>query len=165
MKEILRVLYLTSYQINVLIAVSRAFARVPLIGKALSILTDNLMLVLYGIELTSSSLNIGKLVVGHSAGVVLGGNGIRCNGTLHLSSGVVFGRRFGKGDAPEPEVFFDIDGDLTVGANSVLLGPLKIKGPTTIGALTLVAHDIETPGLYVGTPARRLDRAPLSGDA
>ena len=165
MKRLLRYLYLTSYQINALIALSRAFAKLPLVGKALSILTDNLMLTLYGIELTSRSLDIRKLVVGHSTGVVLGGNGIRCSGTLHLSSGVVFGRRYGRSDAPEPEVFFDIDGDLTIGANSVLLGPLRIKGPTTIGALTLVAHDIEVPGVYVGTPARRLDRPAPAGGA
>lgn len=164
MKELLRYIYLTSYQVNALIALSRAFARVPVVGKLLSMLTDNLMLALYGIELSSRSLDVHKLVVGHSTGVVLGGNGIRCTGTLHLSSGVVFGRRFGRSDAPDSEVFFDIEGDLTVGANSVLLGPLKIKGPTTIGALTLVARDIDAPGVYVGSPARRLECPAPAGD-
>jgi len=165
MKELLRFLYLTSYQLRAFIALSRTLAKLPLVGKLLSIWTDNLMLALYGIEVSSRSLDIKTLVVGHSTGVVLGGNGIRCTGTLHISSGVVFGRRYGRSDIPEPEVFFDIDGDVTIGSNSVLLGPLKIKGPTTIGALTLVAHDIDTPGVFVGTPARRLDRPAPSVDA
>lgn len=157
MRESLRVLYLTSKQIDVLIRLSRWFRSVPLVGKGISILIDNWMLALYGIEVTSHSLAIERLIVGHSTGVVLGGNGIRCTGTLHVSSGVVFGRRYGKAGAIDPENFFDIEGDLTVGANSVLLGPIRIKGPTIIGAMTLVTHDIDEPGIYVGTPARRLE--------
>ena len=156
MPQALRVLYSSTAQIAVAVRVSRATSRVPLIGRALSLLIDNLMLPLYGIELTSRSLEIGKLVVGHSTGVVLGGNGIRCTGTLLVGSGVVFARRYGDAGGNDPEFFFDIEGDLTVGANSVLLGPLSIKGPTTIGALTLVTQDIDTPGTYVGTPARLL---------
>lgn len=162
MKRFFRIFYLTGVQINAWIRISRAFTAIPLIGKPLSILTDNLMLMLYGIELTSTSLHVHRLVVGHSTGVVLGGNGIRCTGTLHLSSGVVFGRRYSDGH-PEPEHFFEIDGDVTIGANSVLLGPLKIKGPVIIGALTLVTNDITEPGVYVGTPARRLDSAAEPG--
>ena len=160
MRDLFRFVYLTSRQIDALIALSRTFAKLPVVGKLLSVLTDNLMLALYGIELSSRSLQIKKLVVGHSTGVVLGGNGIRCTGTLHVSSGVVFGRRYGPGTIEAQEYFFDIDGDLTVGANSVLLGPLKVKGPTIVGAMTLVSHDIEAAGTYVGTPARRLESRP-----
>ncbi len=163
MKDFFRIFYLTTAQINVWIAFSRGCARIPLIGRPLSILTDNLMLALYGIELTSPSLQVNKLIVGHSTGVVLGGNGIRCTGTLHLSSGVVFARRNRPAPQEEPEFFFDIDGDLTIGANSVLLGPLKVKGPVIIGALTLVSHDIDEPGTYVGMPARRLDPGGAAG--
>lgn len=156
LKSFLRIFYLTGPQINAWISISQKFAKIPFVGKIFSILTDRLMLTLYGIELTSTSLQVSELAVGHSTGVVLGGNGIRCTGTLHISSGVVFGRRYAS-DRPEPDHFFDIEGDLTVGSNSVLLGPLKIKGPTIIGALTLVTHDITEPGIYVGIPARRIE--------
>jgi serine acetyltransferase len=162
-KSFLRVLYLPEAQVRAGIALSRGCARLPIIGptvgKALSILIDNMLLTLFGIEVRSTSLQIGRLIVGHSTGVVLGGNGIRCTGTLLVSSGVVFARRHRPSDQPDPEFFFDIDGDLTVGANSVLMGPLKVKGPVTIGALTLVSHDITEPGTYVGMPARRLEPA------
>lgn len=163
MKQVLRLFYSTTTQIGVAVRISRSFARVPVIGKAISILIDNLMLTLYGIELSSRTLTINKLIVGHSTGVVMGGNGIHCTGTLHLSSGVVFARRKANSTESDPHPFFDIDGDLFVGANSVLLGPLKIKGPVTIGALTLVSSDIDEPGVYVGMPARRLPDAVIPG--
>ena len=126
-------------------------------GKLAATICDNFVLYIFGTELTSSSLDIDQLVIGHSTGVVLGGNGIRCTGTLNLSSGVVFGRRYGESKMSDPDPFFDLRGDISIGANSVLLGPLKIVGPTIIGAMTLVTHDIEEPGVYVGIPAKRLN--------
>jgi serine acetyltransferase len=158
MKRYLRVFYLSNVQIALLVRLSRQLERIPLFGRAFSIIIDNTMLLLYGIEVISRSVDVKDLVVGHSTGVVLGGNGIRCTGMLHVSSGVVFGRRYATSAQADSEQtpFFDIDGDLQVGANSVLLGPLRIKGPTVIGALSLVAHDITEPGVYVGSPARRL---------
>lgn len=156
-KNLLRGIYLSSIQIDFLIRLSRSASRFGVFGKAISISLDNLMLTLYGIELTSRMLDIKHLVVGHSTGVVLGGNGIRCTGKLHLSSGVVFARRYGSDAGSGPELFFDIEGDLTVGANTVILGPIKICGPVTLGALTLVTRDILEPGVYVGSPARKID--------
>lgn len=158
MKQAFRLFYSTGVQVRFLIRLSANVRKAWIPGKILSMLIDNLLLALYGLEVTSSSIHVENLIVGHSTGVVLGGNGIRCTGTLHLSSGVVFARRYGAAEGPDPEVFFDIDGDLTIGSNSVLLGPLKIKGPVVIGALTLVSHDIAEPGTYVGTPAKRLVR-------
>lgn len=156
MKNVLLLFYSTGVQTRLLINLSSVVRGGWIPGKALSILIDNMILMLYGLEVTSSSIQVDNLVIGHSTGVVLGGNGIRCTGTLHLSSGVVFARRYGQTESADPEHYFDIDGDLTIGANSVLLGPLKIKGPGVIGALSLVCRDIDQPGTYVGTPAKRL---------
>lgn len=154
-KFFLRHFYLTSYQIVFLIKISKIIYGLTPIGKVLSILIDNFMLHLYGIELTSRSLKIKKLIIGHSTGVVLGGNGINCSGKLHVSSGVVFARRYIENNTNNHnDNFFDIKGDLTIGANSVLLGPLKIKGPVIIGAMSIVTHDIVQPGVYVGSPAK-----------
>lgn len=155
LKKNLRVFYLTTAQISRLICISKRLAGFGFPGLALSTCIDNMMLTFYGIEVVSRSLDITNLIVGHPTGVVLGGNGIRCTGTLHLSSGVVFGRRYGDtSTAAEP--MFNIEGDATIGANSVLLGPLAIRGPVIIGALSLVTKDITEPGVYVGTPARRI---------
>lgn len=156
MKRFMRVLYLRHVQINAWISLSKWVRTLPIIGKALSTLCDNFILYIFGTELTSATLDIQELSIGHSTGVVLGGNGIRCTGSLNLSSGVVFGRRYGDSKALDNDPFFDLQGDVSIGANSVLLGPLKIVGPTVIGALTLVTHDIEEPGTYVGIPAKRI---------
>lgn len=158
-KARLRFLWQTGEQARMVMAASRLLGRIPLLGRPLSIMADNVLLYLYGMEATSSSITVNDLVIGHSTGVVLGGNGIRCTGKLHIASGVVFARRY-DGDRPEPEWFFDIDGDCFIGANSVLLGPLKIKGPVVIGALSLVSKDITEPGTYIGQPARRFERHP-----
>jgi serine acetyltransferase len=155
MKDRIRVLYLTTAQIRVLIRWSAWLSRRGFLGRAFSIWCDNLLLAFYGMEVVSGSLDVANLVVGHSTGVVLGGNGIRCTGTLHVSSGVVFARRYGDA-APTGQPLFVIDGDATIGANSVLLGPLSIKGPVVIGALSLVSSDITEPGVYVGIPARKI---------
>ena len=154
-KEKLRYLYVRSKQVELLVRMSQAISRVPYLGKLFSVLLDNVILYLFGAELTSSSLEIKKLIIGHTTGVVLGGNGIKCNGNLHVSSGVVFGRRY-LSDYDTSKAMFTINGDLTVGANTVLLGPLTINGPVIIGAMSLVTKDILEPGIYVGIPAKKI---------
>jgi serine acetyltransferase len=159
MKERLGILYLASKQIDLIIKWSSFCAKAGFLGRAISVCLDNLLLTLYGLEVTSKSLEIRQLSVGHSTGVVLGGNGIRCSGTLHVSSGVVFARRYSlEQSAREQPIkpMFVINGDLTIGANSVLLGPLSIEGPTIIGALSLVTKNITEPGVYVGCPAKKI---------
>lgn len=164
MKAFFRLFYLPTSQISLLIKVSAFFAKWGFLGSVISIILDNLLLTLYSMEVTSRSLQINKLIVGHSTGVVLGGNGIACTGTLHVSSGVVFGRRYDTGlpsASHDTKIdngvsFFTVKGNLTVGANSVLLGPLKIQGPVIIGAMSLVTHDILEPGIYVGIPAKKI---------
>ena len=156
LKKYLRIFYQPGIQAYALIKLSATVRRVPVVGKVLSIFIDNFLLYFFALEVTSSSIHVNSLVIGHSTGVVLGGNGISSNGTLHVSSGVVFAGRYqGDGKHANSE-FFEIDGDLTIGANSVLLGPLFIKGPTIIGALSLVTKDILVPGVYVGSPAKRI---------
>lgn len=157
-KKLLRVLYISSYQILFLMKLSRWFYGLTAVGKLISIYIDLFILFLYGLEVSSHSLKVRKLIIGHSTGVVLGGNGINCSGMLHVSSGVVFARRYKTDKSAYEESFFQIDGDLTVGANSVILGPVKIKGPVIIGAMSLVSHDIDVPGIYVGCPAKLIKR-------
>ena len=155
-KDKIRILYQPGRQVVALINFSRFVRRIPLVGRIISILTDNLILFLYGLEVTSPSIDVNELVIGHSTGVVLGGNGIKCTGRLHISSGVVFARRYGVGDMSAAEDFFSINGDVTIGANSVLLGSLVINGPVIIGAMSLVSSDILEPGVYVGCPAKKI---------
>lgn len=155
-RKIFKYFYSNHDQIEALIQISRWLSKNGVFGKIVSIILDKLILTLFGLEVSSSSIDVNKLIVGHSTGVVLGGNGIRCTGTLHVSSGVVFGRKYISDYENEPPYFFDIDGDLTVGANTVILGPSKIIGPVILGAQSLVNGDIIQPGIYVGSPAKKI---------
>ena len=155
-RNIVKYFYSHQDQIEALIRISRWCSNLGLPGKVVSMIFDKLMLTMFGLEVTSSSIDVNRLIVGHSTGVVLGGNGIRCTGTLHVSSGVVFGRKYSANSVVEPDHFFDIDGNLTVGSNTVILGPSKIKGPAIIGAQSLVNGDILEPGVYVGCPAKKI---------
>ena len=153
-KKYLRIFYQPGVQVVGLIRLGSMVRNLPFLGKMLSLVIDNIILYIFSLEVTSATLDIKSLTIGHSTGVVLGGNGIRSSGNLHISSGVVFARRYNNSNEKSP--YFDIEGDLTVGANSVLLGPLTIKGPTIIGALSLITKDILEPGVYVGTPAKKI---------
>lgn len=155
-KQYLRILYVPAFQVVALMNLAKWLRRLPVVGKVLAVLIDNLILYFFSLEVASESLNVNKLIIGHSTGVVLGGNGIKCSGELRVSSGVVFARRYQDQALDNTSAFFEIEGDLTIGANSVLLGPLFIKGPTIIGALSLVTKDILEPGVYVGSPARKI---------
>jgi UDP-N-acetylbacillosamine N-acetyltransferase len=62
----------------------------------------------------------------------------------HISIGTVLGGRVTIGD----KVF--------IGAGSVVKDKISICSNVTIGANSTVIRDIETPGTYVGTPARRI---------
>ena len=154
-KKSLRVLYQPGKQVVVLMKLAKLLRKLPVAGKVLAVLIDNFILFVFSLDVTSESINVKNLLIGHSTGVVLGGNGITCSGKLHVSSGVVFARRY-QDDAAHDGSFFEVEGDLTVGANSVLLGPLLIKGPVIIGALSLVTKDILESGVYVGSPAKKV---------
>ena len=154
-KKYMRYLYQPGIQAVGLIRLSKLINNLPFLGRIISVFIDNLIFYFYSLEVTSPNIEVKSLTIGHATGVDLGGNGIRSSGTLHVSSGVVFARRY-KDISDDISPFFDIQGDLTIGANSVLLGPLTIKGPTIIGALSLVTEDILEPGVYVGMPAKKI---------
>ena len=120
-KKILRIIYHRPTQIRCLINLSKQCSGLPYVGLGASLMLDNLVHYLFGIEVSSRTLDIVELHVGHSTGVVLGGNGIKCNGKLHVSSGVVFGRKYYDPNKSK-NYFFDIDG---VSWTSVVVSPLS----------------------------------------
>ena len=73
------------------IVVSRfLYFRVPLIGRMLSHVLDRTLLVWYGIDLMSSSIDVNALSIAHPGGILLGGNGIVSNGRVAVMAGVKF---------------------------------------------------------------------------
>jgi serine acetyltransferase len=127
-----------------------------------SLVVDVLIHLLYGVECTSSTIECDKLIIGHMAGLVLGGNGIRCRGKLHVASGVVFARKYSDKEVHGGPMF-DIQGTLTVGSNTVIMGPCYFRGNVVIGALSLVKPGTYTDGVYVGVPAKAITTRSSNG--
>jgi serine acetyltransferase len=143
------------------IALSRfLYFHVPLCGRALSLMLDRTLLVCYGIDLMSFTIDVRALSISHPQGILLGGNGIVSSGRVAIMAGVKFVGR----SPSDPEYLrrhrerrvFVLGDNVVIGANSVVLGPVDICDNVVIGALSLVNKPITEPGVYVGIPARKL---------
>lgn len=141
-------------------AVRWLHSHLPFFGKPLSMLMDRAMLCLYGIDLKGSSVNVEALSIAHPVGVLLGGNGIVSPGRVAIMAGVKFVAR-----SPSNEQYlqrqreqrvFDLGDNVVIGANSVVVGPVCICDNVIVGAMSLVNKDINVPGVYAGTPAKKI---------
>ena len=134
--------------------------QVPIIGKVMSMLMDRIILTLYGIDLLSASVDVAALSISHPNGVLLGGNGIVSPGRVAVMAGVKF-----VGQSPSNKNYmrkhserrvFELGDNIVIGANSVVIGPVRICDNVIIGAMSLVNKDINEAGVYVGSPVRKI---------
>ena len=51
---------------------------------------------------------------------------------------------------------FVLGDNVVIGSNSVIVGPVDICDNVIVGSLSLVNRSITEPGLYVGTPVRKV---------
>jgi serine acetyltransferase len=134
--------------------------RIPLIGRHCATIIDRTMLVLYGIDMMSSSIAVRRLSISHPSGVLLGGNGLVSPGRVGINSGVKLVGR--SPDDPEylrrarEGTVFRFGDNVVIGANSVVIGPIDICDNVIISAMSLVNKSITEPGVYGGIPARKL---------
>ncbi|WP_179945782.1 hypothetical protein [Polynucleobacter asymbioticus] len=133
---------------------------IPKVGRYLSLILDRLILVLYGLDLESSSVNIKMLSISHPSGVLLGGNGIVSNGRVAIMAGVKF-----VGRSPNDPLYLDrhrtkdvfmLGDNVVIGAGSTVIGPVSICDNVMIGAMSLVNRNINESGLYVGIPLKKI---------
>lgn len=134
--------------------------RIPMLGTALSIVIDKLVFLFYTVDGSSRRIDVKDLRIPHPGGVLLGGNGIVSRGRVLVNAGVKF-----VGPIPDDPDYlaahargevFTLGDNVVLGANAVLIGPLTICDNVLIGAMSLVNSDIAEPGVYVGTPARKI---------
>lgn len=161
MKSFLLALWQVENHIRKYIAVARwVHLRFPVLGRFVFLLMDRVMLILYGIDMKGTSVNVAALSISHSVGVLLGGNGIFSPGRVAVMAGVKFVAR-----SPTDEDYlrrqklgrvFELGDNVVIGANSVIIGPVYICDNVIIGAMSLVNKDINEPGVYVGVPVKRI---------
>lgn len=160
MKQLFLRFWMVESHIRAHIRVSRAIARLPAIGRYLSMALDRLLLLVYGIDLDARSIQIHALSVAHPVGVLLGGNGIVSPGRVAVMAGAKF-----VGRTPDDPVYlerhregrvFVLGDNVVVGAGSVVMGPVVICDNVCIGAMSLVNRDITAPGVYVGIPVKKV---------
>lgn len=161
MKDFLLGLWQIEVHIRIHIAITRCLClRVPLFGKVVSMLMDRALLIVYGIDLKSASVNVAALSIAHPAGVLLGGNGIVSEGRVAIMAGVKFVARSPSNEQylklQQEQRVFDLGDNVVIGANTVVIGPVRICDNVIVGAMSLVNKDINEPGIYVGTPARKI---------
>ncbi|APC05343.1 hypothetical protein AOC10_01765 [Polynucleobacter asymbioticus] len=153
-------LWLIEGHIRTHIRISRACTMIPKVGRYLSLILDRLILVLYGLDLESSSVNIKMLSISHPSGVLLGGNGIVSNGRVAIMAGVKF-----VGRSPNDPLYLDrhrtkdvfmLGDNVVIGAGSTVIGPVSICDNVMIGAMSLVNRNINESGLYVGIPLKKI---------
>lgn len=132
----------------------------PVIGKYLAMILDRILLIVYGIDLSSESIQVKKLSISHPAGILLGGNGIVSDGRVAIMADVKFVAR--TADSPEylerhaQRNVFSMGDNVVIGAGTTVLGPVTICDDVIIGAMSLVNKDISEPGVYVGIPAKKI---------
>lgn len=159
-KSIILSLWMMESHIRFFISLSKCLDKyIPLVGKALGMLVDRFVFVCYGVDMTSSSINVKVLSISHPGGVLLGGNGICSKGRVVVMSGVKFG---GKSISEEyllkhaAKRVFELGDNVVIGTNSVILGPLTICDNVIIASMSLVNKSITEPGVYAGVPAKKI---------
>lgn len=73
----------------------------------------------------------------------------------HDASFVVL-NRLGKGRFPEEVGCIEVMDNVYIGYNATIMPNVKIGENVIIGAGALVSKDLETNGIYVGIPARKI---------
>ena len=99
-----------------------------------------------GIELDYKTAVGSGLSLRHGVGLVVHRNVVIGAGCT-LRQGVTIGERRGDGKCPV------IADRVEVGANAVLLGPVRIGESSMIGAGAIVLHDVEAFTVVAGNPA------------
>ncbi|MEG3179403.1 hypothetical protein [Sphingomonas sp. LT1P40] len=149
------------WQVNAAIALARFFyRRVPVVGRFVGMFIDRCILVFFGIDVWSFSVDIKHLSIAHPVGVMFGGVGVYSQGRVVVMSGV----KFGGGRPNDPDFIeksragrtFVLGDNVVIATNSTLLGPLTICDNVLVGAMSLVTKSITEPGVYAGCPARKI---------
>ncbi len=160
MKRLLLDFWMIDRFIRMHIRVSKRIYRFRFGGRQISLILDRILLMMFGIDLMSESIDVQGLTISHPVGVLLGGNGIYSPGRVAIMAGVKFVGR----TPSDPEYLarhqtrrvFVLGDNVVIGSNSVVVGPIDICDNVVVSSMSLVNRSITEPGLYGGVPIRKL---------
>jgi len=124
--------------------------------RILSALIDRLATTLTGAEIRSTAIIGPGLHVAHTYGLVIGGN-VRAGSNLSVRQCTTIGGSGGKVRQNGDGVRWSqpmIGDNVSIGCNSALLGLIKVGSDATIGASSLVIHDVSPQIVVGGVPAK-----------
>lgn len=147
--------------VRFLITVNKTLYRIPVIGKVLGLISDRVILFVYGLNMGANTIDVKRLRCSYPNMVSLASYGIRSPGTVVVNAGTRFTIR--RPDCPRAlekirnnEPVFELGDNVVIGTYSILIGPLKICDDVIIGAHSIVNRDIDEPGVYAGVPAVKI---------
>jgi serine acetyltransferase len=135
----------------VLFRVCQAIRQLPcglwLLGSPVLLLYVIFVHWLLGIELDYKTSVGAGLSLRHGVGLVVHQN-VRIGSRCLVRQGVTLGEKSGDGRCPV------LEDDVQIGANAVVLGPVRIGRGAVVGAGSVVLHDVEPDSVVAGNPAR-----------
>lgn len=140
------------FQLVLLYRLSSFFRRRKI--KVLSVILDKIQFFIFNCEIRSSAKIGGGLVIRHPIGVVIGGK-VEIGDNFSIGQNTTIGGNNGKlreGSISQPI----IGNDVTIGANSMVIGPIILEDKSFVGAMSLVNKSIGYNEVWVGIPARKI---------
>lgn len=104
-----------------------------------------------GVEIHPAAKIGRRLVIDHGMGVVIGETSIIGDDVM-LYHGVTLGSKTGTRGKRHPT----IGNNVVLGAQAIIIGKITVGDGATVGAATLVIHDVAADTTVVGNPAKVL---------
>lgn len=140
------------FQLVFLYRLSNFFRRKKM--KILSIILDKIQFFIFNCEIRSTAKIGGGFVIRHPIGVVVGGK-VEVGDNFSIGQNTTIGGNNGK--LREEGITQPVIGNnVTIGANSMVIGPIVLEDNCFIGAMSLVNKNIGCNEIWVGIPARKI---------
>lgn len=117
----------------------------------LSLFCQNKVYYRYHCDISSSAILSGDIKIPHPLGIVVG-EGVYIGKNVTIYQNVTIGRKI-KDVSEYPKICDNV----TIYSNSIILGNITVAEGTVIGANSMLVNDTIPNGVYVGSPAKKIN--------
>ncbi|MCX0339644.1 serine O-acetyltransferase [Acinetobacter radioresistens] len=121
--------------------------------KLFSVILDKFIFFLYNCEIRSTAKIGPGLLIRHPIGIIIGGKA-EIGENFSIGQNTTIGGNNNKTNNSRSQPI--IGDNVTIGANSMIIGPLIIGNNSFIGSMSLVNKDIPSNETWAGIPARKI---------